>query len=247
MRLIALVAAVFLCLVNSSHAQTSVQWSFSTEAYSKYISGSLGFVLYDRPVVQTNINASFTGGMLNGMYVNIWHSGGLEGNRPAPNMIQEIDWTVGWAGSIGAAGLNASCSYYDLHRLFRAVGDIGVCSLEINTSFKSAAHTVTPFVLAEYVMPENTNSGVWLRVGARHLWRVHERLSFGHAGAFMYDSGAINIASGYSYAHQAALTWHLTKQFDVRLPIVKFHAPVTNFNDGRKPDVAFGAGIGYRF
>ena len=234
-------------LLSAPSASAQVSWTVTTEVFDKYLAGSLGFRLYDGPVSQTNINASVTKGALEGAYANIWYSGGLVGDRFPSNIRNEVDWTLGWAGTANGMGVDASCSYYDLPKLFKTIGDIRACALEVNTAFVSGKHTLTPFVLGEYISPEGASDGLWLRLGLRDSWNVTDYLTVAHAGRVMYDSGAIDVKAGFNYAHQAMLVWKLSDSADLRLPIVKLHTPITNFGDGRKTEIAVGSGIVVRF
>src|SRR3989344_7029951 len=96
-------------LLSAPSASAQVSWTVTTEVFDKYLAGSLGFRLYDGPVSQTNINASVTKGALEGAYANIWFSGGLVGDRFPSNIRNEVDWTLGWAGTANGMGVDASC------------------------------------------------------------------------------------------------------------------------------------------
>jgi hypothetical protein len=71
--------AVKLSLAPATAQTPSISWS--TDILSRYIGGATGARVYDKPVVQTELNAGFQ----NGFYLNLWGSKSLNGEAPVGN------------------------------------------------------------------------------------------------------------------------------------------------------------------
>src|SRR3954468_14365139 len=76
--------------VSPAAAQTpSISWS--TDILSRYVSGASGSPVYDKPVVQTELNVGFQ----NGFYLSLWGSKSLNAEAPTGNFGNEIDYAFG--------------------------------------------------------------------------------------------------------------------------------------------------------
>lgn len=130
MRFIAsLIVLVFTASVSFAE---SPKWSFSTEVWSKYVAGPNGLVSYKQPVLQANLNASWS----NCAYVNIWASKALGSGSGRDNFGNEGDYTLGCAKTLAnGIAFDASLSYYDLSSptLFKTSrGDIVQPAIEVS-------------------------------------------------------------------------------------------------------------------
>jgi hypothetical protein len=229
-------------LANEPAAAQISSSSWSTDTLSQYLGGDTGARLHDKPVLQSNLNVQFA----NGGYLNLWGSKSLDRDAPSDNFGNEIDFTVGWTGTVGALGVDLSAAYWALSNplLFQSRGDAVQLTLELNREFKFGVHTLTPYVKIEPTFPLDASaSGGYLHVGLRHKLVLTEGLSFTQGGRIIYDSGVFGNVNGYNLRYDSALVWNLSKNIALRLPTLRAFHPITNLGADRGNAFAFGMGL----
>lgn len=147
--------------------------TFSSKYFSKYV-GDTGVVLYDRPVIQNELNISLP----NGFYANLWYSMSLANAGLNTNDGNEFDPTLGWCGEVAGITLDAGLSYFDLRPMGTfGRGDVWQSYAEVSKEFSlHEAHDLAPYSRVEYGIPAHGNAredkGLHVHSGLRHTWRM---------------------------------------------------------------------------
>lgn len=236
------VAAMLIVLPITASAHT-----VSVTVMDKYVVNK-GITLHDGPVLQ--IDAFF--GLRLGFYFDLWASKSLDRLSINDSFGNEIDLTLGWAGNVRGFGVDAGIAYFDLIELFSLNGgDVVQPFIELNKTFIPAdAHTLTPYVRVEIMLPVgwegNPSSGAHIFAGVKHNWKVLDRLALNQKAAVMYDTGTFaGFSSGILGSYDLGLSVALTESVSVG-PTFKVVFPVSDLDDGRKTEYAFG-GVVYKF
>jgi len=226
-------------------AETSVSgWDPSVSLRSvvadRYVGSSSGGVVYDKPVLQTDLFIAFQ----NGIYVDFWNSKSL--NSDWENYGNEIDWSLGWYGLVRGFGLDVGVAYFDEPMGFafdkqdswcshiKVSRDIGLCT--VYGSFEN------------YAVWHNsgTTGGNVYTIGASKNMEVNKLLSIKSSASTAYDGGPYGRETGFLLHTGAELDWKVSEKLTLVIPEVKLHVPLT-VDDARETEAVVYAGFSYQF
>ncbi|MES2436859.1 MAG: hypothetical protein V4519_02515 [Patescibacteria group bacterium] len=217
----------------------------TTRLWSQYY-GANGSVYHTDPVLQSDVFVTFP----NGVYIDLWHSAGLDDANLNSNFGDEVDYTLGWVGKVRDVNVNVGVSYFDLaapRLLSGTKGDLiymyGELSLDLDLG---NGHTIKPFLKPEaYLSANATNEGFegQVQVGVNHIWQVNESVSFQHRLAVLADPGFYGFDSGLMLFYSGGVAWKLSDSITLDLPVWKMGTPITSMSDSREFDGAIGVGL----
>lgn len=247
-----LVSFVCVCAIAGESLESG--WTPSVSARvvvaSKYAAFGSGGILYDKPVIQSDLFVSFR----NGFYADLWNSVPFTGHDD--NFGWEQDLGIGWSGPLSALGLNGFASDMTLDLGITYFDEPGLLTLGANdilynhVKLSKAFNLLTVFVdFKSYVpMPHSPYSGGNLYdVGiSRGVSVFKDRLSASTSLALVYDDGGFGFDNGLLLYGCAELDWLLTKHLVLILPQVSYYAPIT-LRDSRSLDAVISGGLGYQF
>jgi hypothetical protein len=222
--------------------------SVSTAVKNRYLV-SKGIAPSDEPVLQTNLFVP----VASGLYVNGWWSLGLDDTKFSSNFGDETDLTLGYGGSVGPVLLDISASYYNFHKQGEfgdgdAVQGAAVADLPLALT---PVLTLTPYATLEYHVPIGWGPGS--QDGAHVIGGLKTRATEGIASvglrlAGFYDSGTyVGFDSGLLWNCAATLDLAVTESLTLQPVNVLLVAPVTDLDDPRGFEGAYGAGGTWAF
>jgi len=217
---------------------------------SKYLVFGTGAVLYDKPVIQTDLFVSFR----NGVYLDLWNSTPFEGyNR---NFGTEQDFGIGWAGPLSKFGvkgplssitLDIGTTYFDEPKVLTfGAKDILWSHAKLTKEFKWA--TIYGSFDNFLEMPGSPYKGgnVATFGASKGTSMFNGLLNPSTSLALVYDNGGFGNDRGFLLKGGAELDWRITKRVTLILPQVTYYAPV-GVDDSRKLDCVWFAGFCYKF
>ncbi len=218
-----------------------LNFTLYSKIMSKYVASN-SFVPCNKPPVQTGLTTSFE----NGFWADIWLSYPLDGQM---SFCREFDVTVGYKTKLWKHyDLNVGILYINL--LPKTVGDIVDPFLKISRSFDiSENHRLSPYLQMDLYFPLAKNSpprGLHTSIGIVHNWKINELFSLNNDLTIKHDNGALGFKPGVIGKIGTNLSWALNKNLSLQLPIVNATAPLHHIGDGRKSEIAVGAGFTYQ-
>lgn len=250
----AAIIMVFASVVMAAEeAPKKLSIDVSTGFYSGYLCDS-GWMLHNTPVWQSDICLSSD----MGLYADFWISRALDGSKFMSDGGDEIDYTIGWAGSIGYGfDVDIKLAYFDCFDIRVAdeesgevgeiCGDILQPSLEVGREFAlSEAHSLRPSIKMEFPMPVKRGGperGVYTHFGVTHTWAISPALNFSQTVKAVHDDGVYGADSGFVGMYGASLSYDLYKGVTIT-PSVKVTTPFSVV-DERKSEVAGAVVMSY--
>lgn len=245
-KLIGLALIVVLATNAAAEEDDKLTLGLSTKVWSKYLFIS-GVVYHDEPVAQTDLFV----GLPKGFYADLWWSVGLDGTDASSDFGDEIDYTVGWAGSFGKLDVDLGIAYFDSFELFDTGGDGDVLQpyIELSKTLKlGEKHKLTPYTAFQWQQPlkSSMSNGGYLIGGVSDLFQISPKVSVNSKVGVLYDTGAYNYDNGLVGFAKLEASWQLTKKFSMQLPSIMATKPIST-SDERKTQVAFGLGLSIDF
>jgi hypothetical protein len=220
--------------------------SLTTMAASKYLFVGNGSVIYDKPVVTTEIEVTLPANF----YAGVWLSSGFDA-RWNNNLGDEIDYNAGWAGSLGPIDIDIGMSYYDSARVFTfGADDCFNGHLSVSHTFEIKTFEITPFIgWNNYVTTRTTeyNGGNVFDLGlgvSKGLFS--DKLTLSGDVRMMYDTGTFGADNGILFGGSFDASWALTDHLSLIAPRLEWAIPGTT-NDDRERAVAVSVGLNYTF
>ncbi|GEM_PF-1203756 len=253
---VSLVTLLALISAAKSEETTNSPWTPSVTlrsvAANKYSAFGSGGVLYNKPVVQSDIFIGFH----NGFYIDIWNSTPMSGPYNQ-NFGTEQDLGLGWAGPLSTFGLksgpladvviDAGTTYFDEPGL-QTLGSKDILYSHLKVS-KDLSWFTANFMYENYTVMRNTpyGGGSLYSVGAsKSVLLLNGLLTASTSVSLVYDNGGFGCDDGLLLRGSAELDWAITKHLSLVLPQVNWYAPVT-VRDNRVVDCVLFAGAIYRF
>lgn len=237
--LLLVVIGLFSIIASQSNAGDDFSVTVSSKVWSEYV-GAMGVVVHNKPVLQTDLCLSLP----KGFYFDIWHSAGLDDDDLSSNFGDEIDLTGGWTGEIGKNFyLNVGLIYYDIYPLLEGDQlDAFVPFIEAGRNFEVGSHTIVPFGRLEVnLLTGDTNSGVYLFAGVKHVWKLPADFSIRQKADLFYDSGGFGMIPGLLGRYEGELSWQVSGIISLEPISVRVRTPLDSIPD-RETEAAFGAG-----
>ncbi len=240
----------FLLQAYAASAADHVSVTSTSKLLSRYV-GNNGAVLYNKPVVQTDVFVLLP----RGFYADLWWSTGLDSTFSNDGG-DEIDWNVGWSGQIGAGVVfDVGVSFLDLAELFRGRGPIPdfvqpYTGIE-KTFTPSESHSLTPYLRIEFLLPvrDDVRKGMYVHLGLKHTWKATEFLVLNQKAFVLYDTGVAGFDPALIGQYQTSFDWSLSKRWTLSAPIFKFSIPLSSVSstDGRESKMVYGFGLSFLF
>lgn len=245
------------CLVSiiASSAQTTndtPSWwkptfTINSVVANKYLAFGSGAVLYDKPVVQSDLFVS----MENGLYIDLWNSKSFEGSWGG-NLGDEVDYGLGWAGSIGKGfGMDIGTTYFDEPTIFTlGSGDILYSHVKVSRAFKPFAkfEPIVPFVSFENysTMPDTGFQGGNLySIGFSTCIPLSRIFKITSTTIASYDDGGFGLRSGIILRQNVELNAQVSKR--IRLIIPRLAGYLPTMVDKREPQLVISGGASFTF
>lgn len=240
--------------LTSATENTNSNWTPSVTLRSviasEYLMFSTGSILYDKPVIQTDLFVIFR----NGFYFDLWNSAPFEGYDH--NLGTEQDLGIGWAGPLFVFGINGKASdmildigiaYFNEPKLLTlGADDVLYSHVKLSKEFKLA--TISGQFENYASMPGSFYPGGNLfSIGfnkGRSFFK--DRVSASTSLALAYGTDMFGLDSGFFLRGSVELDWKLTKRLTMILPQVNYYAPLT-VHDNRSLDAVVFSGFSYQF
>ena len=254
-----MVAAIFIAATTTDAAEgTNSGWNstatFQSAIGSKYLAFGSGTVLYDRPVIHSDLKIRFE----NGLYIDLW------GSQPAndqwnANFGTEIDLGLGWEGPLSRIGVSGKLSdiqvsigtsYFDEPDLsLLGAGDTLYSHLTLSKNITSLPIPLS--VNAEFenyvTMPGTAvNGGNLYSIGASTCLspfkdRLNGKLVAISSLSLVYDDGGYAMDSGLLLRGFVELDWNVSKRLTTFVQGL-YYAPLT-VKDSRELDAMVFVGF----
>ncbi len=243
-----IVNAVFFCavLVPFMGARAaSPEITLSSMFATKYLEFSRGFVLHNEPVLQTDLLVTFTNGPVNGLYLDLWNSTGFD--RWNNNLGDEIDYGIGWNGTIKGFGAHVGFTYLnEPNPLTFGSGDILYTHVRLTKDFKP--FSVTLGYENHTTMPgSDFEGGNLVSLGVSRSFNFCEsRFSLTTSLSSIYDFGGFGLDRGFFLKGSAGIGWNINKHLTIAPLAVTYYVPLT-VRDSRETDAVLFSGFILKF
>lgn len=220
--------------------------TLSSQVWSDYVV-FFGRKIHEGPLLQSDAFLQFP----YGFSADIWHSAGLNGGGFSSDLADEIDYTLGWGKDFGIFSFNTALSYFDIIELFDGPKEDRMkFKAEAGKSFAlGRSHSLTPFLRTESVFSANIGAhqsgGTMATIGVQHNATLAPFLQASQSLGFGYDFGIFGLEEGMLWKYSAGLSWRLSKQVSLEVPMLKASGPVTVSD--RDNLVVVGGGVTLRF
>jgi len=235
-----IIISALLGIATSSFA-ADITGTASTRTLTKYAAIN-GFMLHDGTVQQTDFFAQH----VSGVYADTWVSLPWNGKN---NMGKEIDWTIGWSGSVFGSGLTADIgiSYFDYINLFESASDVINPYAKISYDIAlNKEHSLTPYIKIEDPLPiKDGINGMYLTAGIKHTWTMSEKISFTQDLYALRDSGAYGLEKGFIAKYNLCISLKVAPSASIDTSLSVF-APLSRFTD-RKNEFIPGMGFTWNY
>ena len=245
---IALIAvATSLLFMNIPVQAEESQWpsvTVSSLVADKYMAFGTGSLLSKDPVIQSDVCISFK----SGLYVDLWNSKSLNGSWDDGSFGNEVDYQVGWKGSITPSlRFNVGVTYFDEPNAFTfGAGDIVYTHAFLTRDFKHLSVTAG---YENYVtMPGSGFCGgnlISLGVSKYQLF-LQGKLGVRASVTGVYDAGTLGTRSGFIVKGSTGLDWNVSKRCTLNILGVDWYAPLTA-HDKRVTDAVMYTGFTFHF
>ena len=233
-------ALLILNRVAAEETQTEpqpVSVTLSSVVANKYLFSASGLELSRDPVVQTDLYVNFR----NGIYADLWASRSLKGKWDDGGLGNEIDYGIGWNGTIKGLTAHIGVTYFDEPKSFAfGAGDILYSHVRIGNDFKHLSLTLGYENLTP--LPDSGFQGgniVSLTASKTFpLW--NDKVTLPASLSAVYDSGTAGSERGLFIKGTAGVNWNATKQLTVNLLSVSYFIR-------EKSDAMFGTGVTWNF
>ncbi|MDO8593969.1 MAG: TorF family putative porin [bacterium] len=218
--------------------------TLSSYVADKYLQFGKGSVLSKDPVVQSDLFISWK----NGLFVDLWNSRSLRGSWDDGSLGNEIDYGVGWKGTLATnLSLAVGVTYFDEPRAFTfGAGDILYSHAFLTRDFKHLSVTAG---YENYVtMPRSGFRGgnlISLGVSKSQSF-CKDRIGLRTSVAGVYDTGTLGTDSGLILRGSAGADWNVTKRLTVNVIGVNWYVPLTS-HDKRTTDAMVYSGLTFKF
>lgn len=227
--------------------QNALSWQWSEISLrsmygTQFLDPGTGYVVYDRPVVQSDLEI----GLPLGFRVNILNSKSLNGGW-GETFGDEMDYTLGWKGKvIEKIGLDVSVTFLDELHLFQ-LGEDDLLYTRLHLSytlnewkFSAIWENYTTISSGHLTGGELLGAGI-----SREFALVGEWLALEVETATLYNTGALH-RDGFFQRGMVSLGWEITEGLTVIAPRVDFYIPFQHDHHQENDAVVF-AGLKYQF
>jgi uncharacterized protein (TIGR02001 family) len=244
MKKLLLAVSVLACALSTVNAQSTnppFTVTLSSVVANKYLN-QLGFELYDKPVVQSDLFISHR----SGFYIDLWHSTGFD-TRLNNNLGDEIDYGAGWNGTLGKYFLHIGMNYFDEPNLFTfGRGDIIYTHVRIGREVGFVTLTVGYENFSTFPGTDFEGGNLFSLTANKDVSWWNNRLTTSASVAGVYDDGCCGLDDGFFLKGSVAFIWNVNEHLSFTLPGVYYVLPLT-INDVRTTDAMLSVGLTYKF
>lgn len=218
--------------------EISIRSMFGTQ----FLDPGTGYVIYDKPVVQSDIEINLP----LGFRVSVLNSKSLNGGW-GETLGDEMDYTIGWQGQIVKNfDLDVSVTFLDELHLFQ-IGEDDIFYSKLHLSY---THNQWKFsgIWENYstYSSGHLTGGDLLGIGiAKEFILVDKWLILETETASLFNTGALH-REGFFQRGIINLGWEIAKGLIVIAPRVDFYVPFEN-NHHQKNDAVIFVGLKYQF
>jgi hypothetical protein len=232
---------LFLAVAVSASAEEPAKkettHTFSVTGWTEYIGGN-GALFHEYATMQSDWTVDFPGCG----YGNVWVSFGLDDSNLSSNFGDELDLTVGCAGSFRGFNWDTGLLYIDVVPLMAVENDIVDPYISLSRSFGSWGLTLK---VESYLPVGGEIEGGWL-VHLRGSTSVSVAgRSFGLAPSLTRDDGAFGFDPAWMSQLIVSTDFAVGDSGVILTPKLKVVSPLTSVDDGRGTEVAYGLAIGF--
>lgn len=209
---------------------------------TQFLDPGTGYVVYDKPVVQSDLEI----GLPLGFRANILNSKSLNGGW-GETLGDEMDYTVGWRGGVVKnLDLDVSVTFLDELHLFQMGEDdifysrLHLLYLKNDWKFSGIWENYTAVSSGHLTGGNLVGLGV-----AREFALIDEWLILEAETATLYNTGALH-REGFFERGMVGLFWEISEGLTVIAPRVDFYIPFQNDHHQENDAVVF-AGLKYQF
>ncbi len=194
--------------------QHPVSITLSSAVADKYLFPATGFALSHNPVVQTDLLLTHK----SGFYVDLWNSRSLRGKWDDGSLGNEIDYGIGWNGTLKDLTAHVGVTYFDEPGAFVfGSGDILYSHARIGKDFKHLTITVG---YENYVtMPESGFQGGHLisLTASKNFSFLKDKVSLATSLAGVYDTGTLGSEREFFVRGNVGINWNASKHITLNL------------------------------
>lgn len=214
-----------------------VSITLSSVVADKFLFSATGMELSGEPVVQTDLFFAHK----SGVYIDLWASRSLKGKWDDGSLGNEVDYGVGWNGTIKGLIAHIGVTYFDEPIAFTlGAGDILYSHARLGKDFKHLSLTLGYENLT--TMPDSGFQGGHLFnfTASKSVSFWNDRLAVSASLAGVYDTGTLGSESGFLLRGTAGVNWNITKRLVANVVSV-------NYFIRRKSDAMVSTGFTFNF
>ncbi len=244
-RSLVLVLGALFAPMNASAKDLSV--NHYGGVYSKLLMDN-GVVFHGGPVIQNELLIVLS----NGLYLDLWHSMGMDGSGLSSGLDDRLAYTVGWRGRMRKYSFDAGVTYMDMAGLLEFPDrDLLLPYLEVGrvVTAKGGNQVFGLYLKIQPGFPANGSypeKGFYVGAGLRHSYQAGKKLFLKEEFVLIRDSGAFGFGGGALFKYDVRINRKLFGPLSLDFPMLKFIAPFSGMND-RKMETSIGVRLGMNF
>ncbi|MDO8593981.1 MAG: TorF family putative porin [bacterium] len=196
-----------------------VSITLSSVVANKYLFSGTGGVLSENPVIQTDLFFAHK----SGVYLDLWASRSLKGKWDDGSLGNEVDYGVGWNGSIKGFTAHVGVTYFDEPQSFKfGAGDILYSHVRVGKDFKPLTLTLGYENLV--TMPDSGFQGgnLFSLTASKSVSFWNDRMNVSASLAGVYDTGTLGSDTGFFLRGTAGLNWNISKRLVANVVSVNY-------------------------
>jgi hypothetical protein len=207
-----------------------------------YLGFGTGNLLSKDPAVQNDLAIGFK----NGFYIDLWNSRSLKGQWDDGSLGNEIDYQVGWKGTLATnLSLNIGVTYFDEPKAFTfGAGDVLYTHAYLTKDFKHLS-VIAGFENFTTMPRSGFQGGNLISLGVSKYQLVsQDKLGLRASAAAVYDTGTLGSREGFILRGSAGADWNITKHLTWNVVGVNWYVPMVH--DKRRTDAVVYSGFTLR-
>ncbi len=240
--LVTLTVLLSMCGIRADGTNGWPSVTFKSTYANKYLAFGSGSVLYDEPVMQSDLFIAFD----SGLYLDLWNSKSFSGKWNG-NLGNEVDYGIGWAGKVRDFNVDIGVTYFDEPKMFNLKsGDIIYTHASIS---RECRKYLVSWTWENYITMPNTGFQGGNLFSAR-IYRgfqlIQDKATLNLSTALVYDDGGFGADDGFLQKGNVGIDWKITDHLMLNAPSVNYYVPIS-VHDARKTDTVIFAGLTYKF
>lgn len=238
-----LITSLLTNLRANAGENTGPSVTVSSYISDKYLAFGTGSVLSKDPAVQSDLFISWK----NGLFLDLWNSRSLRGSWNDGSLGNEIDYQIGWKGTLATnLSLAVGATYFDESRaLTLGAGDILYTHAYLTKNFTHLSMTAG---YENYVtLPKSGfQGGNLISLGvSKYQNFCGGRIGLRASAVGVYDTGTLGTDAGFILRGSVGVDWSVTKRLTVNAVGINWHIPITP-HDKRIPNTMVYTGLTFK-